>query len=133
MMNNKPIKHTDKITVFYDGACGLCSKEIEHYKAIAPVEIFEWIDITRDFSVFESLGYQKADGLRALHALDHQRNMHIGVDAFILIWTQLKRWRILGFFVSLPIIRHLAAFLYKHFANWRFKKLGYGACQINKK
>ncbi len=133
MMNNRCSKNTDKINVFYDGACGLCSKEIAHYKAIAPVGIFEWIDITHDSNAFELLGYHKEDGLRALHALDSQRNMHIGIDAFILIWSQLKRWCILGAFVSLPIIKDLAKFLYKHFANWRFKKLGYGACQINKK
>ena len=24
------------VTVFYDGKCGLCSKEINHYKKIAP-------------------------------------------------------------------------------------------------
>jgi len=34
------------ITVFYDGQCGLCLKEINHYKKIAPPNIFEWKDIT---------------------------------------------------------------------------------------
>ena len=34
------------ITVFYDGKCGLCSKEINHYKKIAPQGIFNWQDIT---------------------------------------------------------------------------------------
>ena len=28
--------------------------------------------------------------------------MKIGVDAFILIWSQLNRWRILAKIVSLP-------------------------------
>ena len=34
------------ITVFYDGKCGLCSKEINHYRKIAPSNIFNWQDIT---------------------------------------------------------------------------------------
>lgn len=133
MMDNKSLNTMNKITVFYDGACGLCAKEINHYKVIAPSNIFEWVDITQDTDLFTSLGYKKDEGLRALHALDRQGAMHIGVDAFLLIWSQLKRWRVLGVVVSLPVVRHLAAFIYQHFANWRFKKLGYGACQINKK
>ena len=36
------------ITVFYDGKCGLCSKEINHYIKIAPEGIFNWQDITKD-------------------------------------------------------------------------------------
>ena len=31
--------------VFYDGKCGLCNKEINYYKRIAPKNIFEWYDI----------------------------------------------------------------------------------------
>ncbi|MDE4992647.1 DCC1-like thiol-disulfide oxidoreductase family protein, partial [Francisella tularensis] len=34
------------IIVFYDGKCGLCTKEKNHYKKIAPKNIFRWIDIT---------------------------------------------------------------------------------------
>ena len=29
-------KNENLVTVFYDGKCGLCSKEINHYKKIAP-------------------------------------------------------------------------------------------------
>ena len=35
------------ITVFYDGKCGLCNKEIDHYRKISPVGIFHWQDITK--------------------------------------------------------------------------------------
>ena len=35
------------ITVFFDGKCGLCSKEISHYRKIAPDGIFIWQDITK--------------------------------------------------------------------------------------
>jgi predicted DCC family thiol-disulfide oxidoreductase YuxK len=128
-MNNVKPSQDQKITVFYDGACGLCAKEINHYKKIAPQGVFEWIDITHDLIVFEALGYTKEEGLRALHALDHGGDMHKGIDAFLLIWGKLKHWRLLVVFVSLPGVVHLVRFFYKHFANWRFKKLGYGLCK----
>ena len=35
----------DNIKVFYDGKCGLCSKEINYYKKISPDNLFEWYDI----------------------------------------------------------------------------------------
>ena len=34
------------ITIFYDGKCGLCAKEINYYRRIAPVGILNWQDIT---------------------------------------------------------------------------------------
>lgn len=34
------------ITVFYDGKCGLCSKENNHHRAIAPDGIFNGHDLT---------------------------------------------------------------------------------------
>ena len=40
-------KSSKLITVFYDGKCGLCNKEIDHYRKISPVGIFHWQDITK--------------------------------------------------------------------------------------
>jgi len=69
-----------KITVFYDGECGLCSKEINYYKKIKPEGVFKWIDITCEPEHFEKLGFKKQDGLRALHAQDTNGTIHIGVS-----------------------------------------------------
>jgi predicted DCC family thiol-disulfide oxidoreductase YuxK len=116
------------ITVFYDGKCGLCRREIEHYKRIAPDDVFDWKDITVDSSSLEKLGISYADGLKLLHVTDTKGNLHIGVDAFILIWKQLPRWRILAAITSLPFVRFVAAKSYGIFAAWRFKRLQH--CKI---
>jgi predicted DCC family thiol-disulfide oxidoreductase YuxK len=116
------------ITVFYDGKCGLCSKEISHYRKIAPSNIFNWQDITESADELNQEGITLAEGLRLLHAKDNSGQIHVGVDAFILIWKQLSRWRVLAFLVGLPIIRHIANAAYRVFANWRFKKLEH--CQL---
>ena len=52
------------ITVFYDGKCGLCRREIEHYKNIAPQFVFNWVDITVDKSALENLGINYVEMLR---------------------------------------------------------------------
>ena len=116
------------IRVFYDGKCGLCRREIEHYRRVAPEAVFLWVDITIDSAELEKLGVSYADGLKLLHAEDNQGTLHRGVDAFILIWQQMPRWRILAAFVSLPFIRTIAQSLYSRFAAWRFKRLDH--CQF---
>ena len=118
------------IIVFYDGKCGLCRREIDHYKRIAPQDIFEWSDITTTPNAFTSLGFLVSDGLLALHVLDASQKMHIGIGAFIIIWKNIPRWKIIGVLMSLPIIRPLANIAYKHFASWRFKRLRYGKCDM---
>ena len=74
------------------------------------------------------LGISLADGLRLLHAMDQNGKIHVGVDAFILIWSQLSNWIWLGRIVSLPVIRPIINKLYVKFADIRFKKLEH--CQI---
>jgi len=117
------------ITVFYDGKCGLCSKEINHYRQIAPDDIFIWQDITQSSESLEAAGISYEQGLKLLHAKDIEGNFHIGVDAFILIWKQLKRWRLLASLVSLPVIRQLTDMAYRLFAHWCFKRLKH--CQLS--
>ena len=116
------------ITVFYDGKCGLCSKEINHYRKIEPSNIFNWQDITESNSELSKEGITLAEGLRLLRSKDSRGQIHVGVDAFILIWKQLTRWRVLAFLVGLPIIRQIANTAYRAFANWRFKKFEH--CQL---
>ena len=117
-----------RITVFYDGKCGLCSREINHYRNIAPNDLFDWQDITKSADRLGEEGIALAEGLKCLHAKDGNGKMHVGVDAFILIWIQLKRWRVLAILVSLPLIKQITNFAYKTFASWRFKRLAY--CQF---
>jgi predicted DCC family thiol-disulfide oxidoreductase YuxK len=116
------------ITVYYDGKCGLCAKEINHYRKIAPDGIFNWQDLTVSATELNALGVNLSDGLKLLHARDEDGALHIGVDAFLLIWKQLARWRLLGLLVALPLIRQIADIVYRLFAAWRFQRLDH--CQI---
>ena len=116
------------ITVFYDGKCGLCSKEINYYRKIAPDGVFDWQDATESIDKLNEQGISLAEALKLLHARDSNGKMHVGVDAFILIWRQLKRWNLLAALVSLPLIKQTAKFFYTVFAHWRFKRLAH--CQL---
>lgn len=113
------------IRVFYDGNCPLCLQEIDHYRAVAPAGVFDWLDISADPAPLQALGISQAQGLRALHAEDHDGRLHTGVDAFRLIWRHLKRWRWLAMLAGLPGIRQVLGGAYRAFAAWRFRRLGY--------
>jgi len=116
------------IKVFYDGQCGLCSKEINYYRKIAPAGVFDWLDITSSNEALNIAGVSLSEGLRVLHVIDQKEQLHVGVDAFILIWSQLKYWKVLGRFVALPGINQFASLIYRRFADWRFSRLSH--CQL---
>ena len=116
------------IVILYDGKCSLCRREIEYYQRIAPANTFTYEDVTVNASVIEELNISYIDALKQLHVLDPTGHVYVGVDAFILIWKQMKRWRILAAIVNFPFIRFLANIAYHCFANWRFKRLSH--CQL---
>lgn len=116
------------ITVFYDGQCGLCSKEIHYYQRIAPSKTFDWQEISQSQKELTRQNISTVEALKLLHAKDGNGTLHIGVDAFIIIWKQLKYWKILARIICLPGIRELTGLVYKAFANWRFKRLEH--CQL---
>jgi predicted DCC family thiol-disulfide oxidoreductase YuxK len=118
------------IKVYFDGNCGLCSKEINYYSKIDKKNIFEWVNIYINDTDLKKLGITKSEALMELHALDENGKMYKGIDSFILIWKNLSFfWSILGILVSFYPIYLTAKFAYKRFAIQRFNKLGY--CDIN--
>ena len=117
------------ITVFYDGKCSLCSKEINYYKTIANPKNFTWLDVANNPNYLKSIDVNLSDALMQLHVLDNKNNIYVGVDAFIIIWRNLRFWRILSFIVSFPVIKQIANVFYKKFAERRFAKLPH--CQLS--
>lgn len=78
------------ITVYYDGLCQLCSREINHYKKMDGAHNIAFVDIT---SVGFSAEAESLDPLKvhqSLHVRDAQGKVHVGVEAFIAIWSQLN-------------------------------------------
>jgi predicted DCC family thiol-disulfide oxidoreductase YuxK len=116
------------LDVFYDGKCGLCSKEITYYRRIAPDGIFNWLDIAHDPAPLSQYQISQSDALRRLHVRDASGGWHIGADAFLVIWRQLNYWRLLAMLVSLPVVKQIARLCYNWFADYRFKRLAH--CQI---
>ena len=117
------------LSVLYDGKCSICRKEIEYYQKIAPSERFQWLDITTNTEVLANYHLKMSEVLFELHTVDSSGQMYKGVDSFILIWQELKYWRLLAKFASLPLIKPMLKRLYIVFAERRFKRLSH--CQLS--
>lgn len=84
------------LTIFFDGACPLCRREIAHYLAADRGQRLEAVDIATDPRPLAALGVSQADALAALHVQDAAGRMHVGAAAFLAIWDRLPRWRLLA-------------------------------------
>ena len=119
------------INVFYDDRCPLCRREIEYYKKQTPDTAIKWLGISQNVNILEKYNISYIDSLKILHAINADKEMVYGVDAFILIWEQLRGWRWLAKFVGLPLVYQMTKGIYKVFAQCRFSKLDH--CKIKTK
>jgi predicted DCC family thiol-disulfide oxidoreductase YuxK len=106
------------LTLFYDGLCPLCSREIAHYRKHAPPDAVTFVDIAApDF---------RAAG-NGLDAVAVHRVMHVklgeevrtGVDAFTALWDAIPRYRWAARLARLPGVKLLLSIAYAAFARGR--------------
>ncbi len=108
------------IKVLFNDSCPICSKEINHYKKLKPKNI-HWLDIN-DLDVSQKLsGKTHKELLRRLHVI-HNNRVYSGVKAFIIMWRELPRYRIISKIVALPIIYHISVLIYEVIALGLFIK-----------
>ena len=117
------------ITVFYDGKCGLCSREIGHYMKISPPQTFNWCDIANEPQHLKKINVSQRDALRRLHVSDQTGTIYVGIDAFIAIWRKLPRWRLLALICAVPGVRSILTLVYNKFADWKFSRSAH--CQMS--
>ena len=119
-----------KPIVFFDGGCPLCQREVNHYRRIDHQQNISWIDIARERDVLieYSLSYDSA--MQQLHAVNTAGQVVTGLDAFLLIWENIDRYRFLkGFILKLRLQKALKI-IYRVFAKWRYKRRCDSRCAI---
>tara|TARA_S200000501_G_C20510239_1_gene606577 strand:- start:117 stop:461 length:345 start_codon:yes stop_codon:yes gene_type:complete len=91
--------------VFFNNSCKICRAEINIYKKES-VENLNWVDITNNKNA--EIETKKSDKqlLRRLH-VEENGKIYIGIDAFLLIWKKIPKYRFLYKFFKLPIIYQL--------------------------
>lgn len=97
-----------EIQVFYDGACPLCSKEIEHYRKIDTESKIEFVDIASSSFEASSYGIEGRDYNKKFHVKTADGEFLEGLEAFQQIWTTIDCFRFLNSATRLPVINSLA-------------------------
>lgn len=108
-----------EITLYYDGLCQLCSREIEHYRKMSGADHIIFVDITAaNFdAVAEGLDPHKIH--QSLHVKDAQGKTYLGVEAFIMVWSQLDSLKKIVPVVSLKPVKKVLEAGYFVFAKVR--------------
>ena len=112
--------------VYFNNACSICKFEIDHYKKIS--KNIDWIDISTDFKGKKDTKLEPEKLLRRLHVIKKGK-LFAGVDAFIEIWSDIPRYKMMSKIIKKPIIYHILWFLYELFALFLFHK---NKNQVNK-
>jgi len=106
-------------TVFYDGACPLCAREIAHYRRLRGADRLNWVDIGGDHTTLERYGLDYETAMARLHVLDGSGAWQTGAWGFAELWSHLPAYRwlaaVLRFSRTLPLLDRA----YALFARWR--------------
>ena len=95
MTNVKP-----KLTVYFDGACPLCTLEISHYKHQKGADNLCFVDASSEADLGADLPQNVALG--RFHVRDEDGALVSGARAFTRIWAVLPRWRWAARLARLP-------------------------------
>ena len=95
----------EKLRVYYDASCYLCSYEIEYYRKRTQDESIVFVDISHpDFDVIQE-GVSKVDVNKYFHVRLSNGNLISGVDAFVAIWKELNIFKLLVFLSKNPLLK----------------------------
>lgn len=106
-----------RLTIYYDGSCPLCTREIAYYRRSPAASALDWVDVSRAVELGPGLDCQSA--MRRFHVRDAQGRLHHGAAGFARLWRELPGWRWLGLLCAHPPLSWLAEGSYRLFLPMR--------------
>ena len=106
---------SDKPTVYFDGACPLCRKEIGYYQRKDLTSNISWIDISRCDQSLLGPDLSKQDALRRFHVRKSDGKLVSGGSAFVEIWKVIPTFQWLGQFMRSRAAGWILEALYRSF------------------
>lgn len=103
------------IEVLFNSACPICRAGIEYQKSHSIGLDMRWTDVHMDSQAVGNLELNRVR--KYLHVRDQSGQLHIGLDAFILIWLQSPKHRFLARLFGVPLLKWGGGQFYIFFAN----------------
>ncbi len=110
---------TYRLTIYFDGACHLCAREIAHYQKHPLAHRIRWADIASPHFNPTAEGIAWEDLNRAMHARKSDGTLLRGIDSFLALWETLEGYTWLRYWISRPWLRPLLDLCYAGFARFR--------------
>ena len=125
---------TDVLTVYYDGGCPLCIREIDFYRRRKGADRIGWIDLSAIDAPEVVPGLSKADALARFHVQTPAGQILSGARAFAAMWAALPSTRLLGRIMAAPGLVQLFEVLSRRFLKirplWRPKRCDAEVCDL---
>ena len=116
-MNKQHLEKTPK--VYFNNSCSVCRMEINHFKKFN--EKLGWIDVTNNKEAQKETSKSSAELIRRLH-VEQDGKIYQGIDAFLIVWSRLPKYRWLYKLVKTPGIYHASYIAYECLAYILFIK-----------
>lgn len=110
------------LRIFYDGACRVCAREVEHYSRSDHAGRLLPVDISAPEFDPTPLGISRDELMYQMHAVDAAGRVYRNVEAFWAIWQAFPAatgYGLLGRLVTQPLLNPLARLGYRIFARLR--------------
>lgn len=108
-----PPTTTPALTVYFDGACPLCAREIAVYRRSRGSERVAFVDVAGAEPL--GPGLDRGLALARFHVREADGRLLCGAAAFGRLWAQLPAWRPLALLLRLPGALWLAERAYRGF------------------
>ena len=114
------MQHSEKTPkVYFNNSCSVCRMEINHYKKFN--EKLGWIDVTNNKEAQKETAKSSVELIRRLH-VEQDGKIYQGIDAFLIVWSRLPKYRWLYKLVKTPGIYHASYIAYECLAYILFIK-----------
>ena len=109
----------ERPTVYYDGGCLVCSREIGFYQRRQGAESFVWVDVMQADEATLGPGLSREAALARMHVRRSDGTVVVGAVAFAEIWRGMPGLRWLGLLLGITPLSTLAEFGYRIFLRAR--------------
>jgi predicted DCC family thiol-disulfide oxidoreductase YuxK len=109
------ISESDADTVFFDGKCPLCTREISFYRGQRGAEDINWVDVTKASLDNLPSGLTRKDALARFHVLTTGGELVSGGNAFSSLWLSLPAFQWAGKLFKISFLALLLERAYKIF------------------
>jgi predicted DCC family thiol-disulfide oxidoreductase YuxK len=107
------------LTLYYDGGCPVCTREIGFYQHRRGADRIRWVNLAQCEDVELGTGLNREAAYARLHVRLPDGRLLSGARAFAALWQVLPGFRLAGRAAALPGIVHALDWSYRGFLKVR--------------